>query len=301
MVSREGAFRISVGAVVGAIFLIPAHAAAQDSLSASCAYVTGLSPLPDVTRCAEQGNARVQLTLGLMYASGNGVTKDDAEAVRWFRLAVEPGHARAQYNLGTMYANGTGVAEDDAEAVRWFRLAADQGHARAQFSLGVMYTNGDGVIEDNAEAARWYRLAADQGDAEAALALSSPSTRSDQVSAPPVAVALYDFGADPMAHAGMLVTLQGLPVQALVGSQAFFSLLPNQRAPYLMKVLPGVVADGGVVAPGVTVSVTGMVYAMSDSVANAWVASGGITAGDRVLAVFAESFFEVAAVTVAGR
>ena len=58
-----------------------------------------------------------------------------------------------------MYANGEGVLKDAAEAVRWSRLAAEQGLASAQYNLGVMYDNGEGVLKDNAEAARWYRLA----------------------------------------------------------------------------------------------------------------------------------------------
>ena len=62
-----------------------------------------------------------------------------------------------------MCDNGYGVLQDDAEAVRWYRLAADQGHAKAQYNLGVMYDNGDGVPQDYAEAVSWYRLAADQG------------------------------------------------------------------------------------------------------------------------------------------
>ena len=45
----------------------------------------------------------------------------------------------AQNSLSLMYANGEGVPEDDAEAVKWYRLAADQGDAYAQFNLGVMY------------------------------------------------------------------------------------------------------------------------------------------------------------------
>ena len=163
MVGRDGAFGILIGAAVGTLFLVPAHGSAQDSLSVACVYVSVLSPLQDLTRCAEQGNARVQLTLGLMYARGERVAKDDAEAVRWFRLAAEPGHARAQFNLGTMYANGYGVPEDDTEAVRWFRLAAEQGHARAQFSLGVMYDNGMGVPEDLVYAYLWYNLSAAEG------------------------------------------------------------------------------------------------------------------------------------------
>ena len=75
----------------------------------------------------------------------------------------------------------------------------------------------------------------------------------------------------------------------------------GHRAPYFVKILPDVVADGGVVVAGAIVSVTGRVYAMSDSVADAWVASGGIAEADRVLAVFAESFFEASVVTVSGR
>ena len=116
---------------------------------------------------ADQGHADAQYNLGLMYANGYGVVEDDAEAVRWLRLAADQGHAYAQYNLGLKYANGEGVVEDDAEAVRWYRLAADQGHAGAQVFLGWMYANGEGVVEDDAEAVRWYRLAADQGHADA--------------------------------------------------------------------------------------------------------------------------------------
>ena len=66
-----------------------------------------------------------------------GVPQDDAEAVRWYRLAAEQGDAIAQSNLGVMYATGRGVPQDDAEAVRWYRLSAEQGNARAQGNVGV--------------------------------------------------------------------------------------------------------------------------------------------------------------------
>jgi TPR repeat protein len=49
-------------------------------------------------------------------------------------LAVAQGFAVAQFNLGVMYSDGQGVPQNDAEAVRWYRLAAEQGHAGAQFS-----------------------------------------------------------------------------------------------------------------------------------------------------------------------
>jgi len=76
------------------------------------------------------------------------------------RARAEAGIAVAQYDLGVMYANGLGVPEDDAEAVRWYRLAADQGDASAQFNLGFMYVNGEGVPQDDVQAHMWFNLAA---------------------------------------------------------------------------------------------------------------------------------------------
>jgi len=51
-------------------------------------------------------------------------------------------NAGAQNNLGSMYLTGQGVPQDDAEAVKWYRLAAEQGDAAGQVGLGVMYANG---------------------------------------------------------------------------------------------------------------------------------------------------------------
>ena len=38
--------------------------------------------------------------------------------MRWYQLAAEQGHADAQNNLGFSYANGEGVLKDEDEAVR---------------------------------------------------------------------------------------------------------------------------------------------------------------------------------------
>ena len=62
-----------------------------------------------------------------------------------------------------MYANGEGVPQDDAESVRWFRLAAEQGNAPAQFNLGVAYGNGVSVPQDYVIAHMWLNLAAATG------------------------------------------------------------------------------------------------------------------------------------------
>ena len=71
--------------------------------------------------------------------------------------------AGGQYSLGVMYANGEGVPEDDAEAVRWYRMAADQGHAKAQYNLGLMYYEGKGVPVNYVTAYAWWNIAAASG------------------------------------------------------------------------------------------------------------------------------------------
>ena len=102
-----------------------------------------------------------------MYRKGDGVPENYKVAVRWYKLAADQGHAKAQYNLGVMYDMGLGVSRNYKVAVRWYKLAADQGHAMAQFAMGSMYEFGDGVPTNYKEAARWYKLAADQGYAKA--------------------------------------------------------------------------------------------------------------------------------------
>ena len=59
-----------------------------------------------------------------MYANGQGVEQDYAQAARWYRLAAEQGLAYSQYNLGLMYANGQGVGQDYVQAYMWYDLAA---------------------------------------------------------------------------------------------------------------------------------------------------------------------------------
>ena len=114
-----------------------------------------------------RGGAKAQFDLGVMYAFGQGVPKNDLEAVKWYRKAAEQGYAKAQYNLGVCSDFGRGLPKDNAEAVRWYRKAAGQGHAKAEFNLGVSYKYGQGVTRDAAEAYAWFSLAATGGEKKA--------------------------------------------------------------------------------------------------------------------------------------
>ncbi len=87
---------------------------------------------------ADQGDARAQNHLGLMYQTGRGVPQDAGAAARWFRRAAELGHVDAQNSLGNFYAAGRGVSQDDVLALKWLGLASARGHNMAFVSRNIV-------------------------------------------------------------------------------------------------------------------------------------------------------------------
>ena len=65
--------------------------------------------------------------------------EDDHTALRIARPLAEQGDARAQTVLGLIYQRGHAVERDDPRALRWLRRAAAQGDGIAQFHLGITY------------------------------------------------------------------------------------------------------------------------------------------------------------------
>ncbi|HEY1382253.1 MAG TPA: hypothetical protein VGF43_01490 [Dongiaceae bacterium] len=147
-------------------------------------------------KAAEQGHARAQNNLGILYDNGQGVSQDYAEAARWYRKAAELGYVEAQYNLGNMYYEGQGVERDYIEAKKWFQKGAEQQHARSLYALGTMWTTGRGGSVNLDMAAAYFTAAERAGDPEvanaAAEALASISQAQDgyQNDSPPPP--LYD-------------------------------------------------------------------------------------------------------------
>jgi len=118
-------------------------------------------------KAAEQNFFSAQNCLGFCYLNGIGVEKDEQEGLKWYRKAAEQNFYASQFNLGFCYYNGIGVAKDDAEAVKWYRKAAEQNFATAQATVGECYFRGIGVAKDMAEAYKWFLLAAAQGEEDA--------------------------------------------------------------------------------------------------------------------------------------
>src|SRR5215475_3863064 len=68
--------------------------------------------IEEVKAKAEAGDEESQVELGRRYEFGEGVAKDQVEAVKWYRKAAEQHVAAAQYYLGNCYYQGTGMAKD---------------------------------------------------------------------------------------------------------------------------------------------------------------------------------------------
>ena len=71
-----------------------------------------------------------------------------ASALALLRPLADRGDPEAQKDLGLIFDNGDGVPRDGAQAVLWYRKAAGQDNVEAQGKLGLIYFGGlDGVLE----------------------------------------------------------------------------------------------------------------------------------------------------------
>lgn len=115
---------------------------------------------------AELGGKQWIAVLGSAYFYGDGVSKDEAEALRWYRKAANMGDSMGMANLGAGYFYGKGVPKDEDEAARWYRKSADLGNGKGMVSLGDCLASGNGAAKNEAEALVWYRKAANAGNSE---------------------------------------------------------------------------------------------------------------------------------------
>ena len=86
--------------------------------------------------------------------------------------AARSGNAEAEELIGVMYAMGLGVEKDDQRAFEWYLRSAMKGHAGAQSGVGWYYEVGRGLPSiDLVRAYMWYTLSAIGGDPDAAISL----------------------------------------------------------------------------------------------------------------------------------
>ena len=117
----------------------------------------------NLQKLADIGDRDGEYNLGVMYAQGKGVARDDKKAVYWFDKAAEQGHRFAVNNLANAYMNGIGVEKNLPRAAHLFSIAARAGVPMAQNIYGVMLIKGVGVSKDFNQGMQWMFMAARQG------------------------------------------------------------------------------------------------------------------------------------------
>ena len=78
--------------------------------------------------------ADVHYNLGLMLK----LTNQEADAAQEFLVAARAGLPKAQYFLGNAYASGLGLERNLAAAIKWWMLAAEQGLTQASEALAQL-------------------------------------------------------------------------------------------------------------------------------------------------------------------
>ncbi len=81
------------------------------------------------------------------FNSGGDFMQDYSQAVKWYLKSAEQGHIEAQVKLGICYANGLGVDKDENKAYYWWQKAAEQGHEFAIFFMKSKESHG--IIEQS--------------------------------------------------------------------------------------------------------------------------------------------------------
>lgn len=109
-----------------------------------------------------QGASSAAMQLATFYHHGIGVDRNDAQAARLYKYALEHGRLdpAAAFQLGLIYNQGASGLEPNAEeAVRWWKVSAELGNPVAMFNLGVMAINGSGCDMDPLLATQWFQQA----------------------------------------------------------------------------------------------------------------------------------------------
>ncbi|GLS33323.1 hypothetical protein SAMN04488498_105127 [Mesorhizobium albiziae] len=137
---------------------------------------------------AENGQIGATWKLARMYAEGDGVTRDDYEAFKFFneiaQQDVEPGSPEESYVSDALVAlggylkqgiPGSPVRANPAAAQEFYmRAAANYRNPVAQFEMGNMFLKGEGGVKASLrQAGRWFQLAAEKGHAGAQATLGN--------------------------------------------------------------------------------------------------------------------------------
>jgi TPR repeat protein len=109
-------------------------------------------------KAADKGSSSAMVELGVLYGTGAGVARDEAQARKLFERAAQAGNPRGVSNLAAL---GGGASSDPARGRELLSKAAET-NAEAQYQLGMMLAEGNGGARDDTAARALFEKAAAQ-------------------------------------------------------------------------------------------------------------------------------------------
>jgi len=159
--------------------------------------LTKLDAAGYLSRTADRGDVESMLTISQLYATGEGVPKDEArareyltraaenfdieankrlgdsylatdaqKALSYYETAANGGHIEAAYIAGVMYAENFDIRPNSKRSAQLLEWAAKGGHAAAQADYGLLVYQGYGAEKSDEDAAEWFRKSSEGGDSE---------------------------------------------------------------------------------------------------------------------------------------
>ncbi|NOT07792.1 MAG: sel1 repeat family protein, partial [Gemmatimonadales bacterium] len=118
---------------------------------------------------ADEADTIAALEMARRYETGKGTAVDQRKASGKYLLAANLGVQEAYPILAQRFADGLGVTKNEAEAAKWWARAAvpPMSHLPSMTRLGAAYMNGRGVKKNEDTGREWYVKAANAGEAEA--------------------------------------------------------------------------------------------------------------------------------------
>ncbi len=129
-----------------------AHAVSGQMTEATAAY----------RKAADKGSTTAMVELGVIYANGSGVPKDEAQARRLFEKAAQAGNPRGAINLAVLSEQSGGKPMDPVQKRQLLAKAAEGSSPEAQYQFGLMMQDGAGGPKDDAGARAMFEKAAAQ-------------------------------------------------------------------------------------------------------------------------------------------
>jgi len=137
---------------------------------------------------------------GMDAISGAGPSRNDRDALEYFRRSADLGYGPSQVALGYFYETGQITAGSQSQAIDWYRKAANQGDVLAEWLLGRNYYIGGGIQQDVPAAEKWFKAAADQGNPFAQYYLARILADRDYTKAPAMFKLAADQGIPPAQY-----------------------------------------------------------------------------------------------------